>query len=93
MRPTRCPRKPHFRCAELQLCAGIVGGEADNNIVELAKVGTNDFQLNRTPFPPRSPFWAFSARAHGAVSCSAVKDTLSPFQVFGIALSSICAEK
>ena len=71
-----------------------MGGEADNNIVELAKVGTNDFQLNRTPFPPRSPFWAFSARAHGAVPCfQTVKDTLSPFQVFGIALSSICAEK
>ena len=48
--------------------AGIVGGDADNNIVELAKVGAEDFQLN-------------------------VKDTLTPFQTIGCALSSICAEK
>jgi hypothetical protein len=41
---------------------------ADNNIVEFAKVGSDDFQLN-------------------------VKDTLTPFQSIGIALSSICAHK
>ncbi len=45
-----------------------MGGDADNNIVELAKVGEDSFQLN-------------------------VKDTLSPFQVIGVALSSITAEK
>jgi hypothetical protein len=52
----------------LSFVAGIVGGDADNNIVELAKVGAEDFQLN-------------------------VKDTLTPFQTIGCALSSICAEK
>ena len=89
---------PNFAALSCSVYAGIVGGEADNNIVELAKVGTNDFQLNRTPPPssppPRRALRAFSARAHGAVPCfQTVKDTLSPFQVFGIALSSICAEK
>ena len=51
------------RCA-----AGVVGGDADQNIVELAKVGADSFQLN-------------------------VKDTLTPFQVIGVALSSITAER
>ena len=97
MRPTLLVQA-QFRCLSRSVYAGIVGGEADNNIVELAKVGTNDFQLNRTPPPssppPRRALRAFSARAHGAVPCfQTVKDTLSPFQVFGIALSSICAEK
>ena len=60
---------PSQECFVACACpAGVVGGDADNNIVELAKVGEDSFQLN-------------------------VKDTLSPFQVIGVALSSITAEK
>ena len=62
---TRIIEDGFFTCACL---AGVVGGDADNNIVELAKVGEDAFQLN-------------------------VKDTLTPFQTIGIALSSITAEK
>lgn len=60
---------PSQECFVTFACpTGVVGGDADNNIVELAKVGEDSFQLN-------------------------VKDTLSPFQVIGVALSSITAEK
>ena len=45
------------------LSSGVVGGDADNNIVALAKVGAEVFQLN-------------------------VEDTLTPFQMIRIALSS-----
>jgi hypothetical protein len=45
---------------------GEVSGDVDDNIVELAKVGADDFQLN-------------------------VKDSLSPFQAYGVALGSIVA--
>ena len=43
-----------------------VSGDVDDNMLEMARVGANEFQLN-------------------------VKDTLTPFQSIGIALSSIVA--
>ena len=52
---------------ETNSVTGEVSGEVDDNIIEMAKVGKDDFQLN-------------------------VKDTLSPFQAYATALSSIVAK-